>query len=335
MRALVVGAGAVGQVYARHLQLGGADVTFFVREKYRATLERGLDMYPLNGRRPTEPVRFDAFSVVSRPDEVAARTFDQVYLTVSSPALAGPWLRELIAATGDATIVALQPGNDERAVLLAAGVPADRLVSGMITLISYAAPLPGETRFPKPGMAYWFPPMAPAPHSGPRERTAAVVRALRAGKLPSKVHRDVPGAVAFPSAILMPYLVALETAGWSFQALGRGPAIDLGARGAREALAVTAATTGRRRPLGARVLSRPSMLRFALWFAARLFPLPLEIYLREHFTKVHAQTIEFIANYIAKGKPAGVGVAALEQLLAGVEPAQPLAAARQPERPVA
>jgi 2-dehydropantoate 2-reductase len=232
-------------------------------------------------------------------------------------------------------VVALQPGKDERALLLAVGLPADRLVQGMITLISYTAPLPGETRFPKPGMAYWFPPMAPAPHSGPRERTAAVVRALRAGKLPSKVHGDVPSAVAFPSAILMPYLVALETAGWSFQALGRSPALDLGARAVREALAVTAATTGRRRPLGARVMSRPSMLRFALWFAVRLVPLPLEIYLREHFIKVHAQTIEFMANYIAKGKQAGVGVAALEELLAGVEPAGAPATARQPERPVA
>ena len=84
-RALVVGAGAVGQVYGRHLQLGGAQVTFFVRDKYRAMVERGFDMYALNSRRPTEPVRFEEFSVVSRPDEVAARRFDQVYLTVSSP----------------------------------------------------------------------------------------------------------------------------------------------------------------------------------------------------------------------------------------------------------
>jgi 2-dehydropantoate 2-reductase len=332
MRALVVGAGAVGQAYARHLQLGGAEVTFFVRDKYRATLERGLDMYWLNAPRPTEPVRFETFSIVTQPHEVAARRFDQVYLTVSSPALAGPWLRELIAATGDATIIALEPGADDRAVLLAAGVPVERLVQGMITLISYSAPLPGETRFPKPGMAYWFPPMAPAPHSGPRERTAAVVRALRAGKLPSKVHRDVPATVAFPSAVLMPYLIALESAGWSFRELGRGPAIALGASAAREALAITAATTGRRTPFGARAIARPTLLRLALWFGRRVIPLPLEIYLREHFTKVHAQTIEFMEGYIAKGKKAGVSVAALEELLASVEPAH---APARSERPVA
>ena len=80
-RVLVVGAGAVGQVYARHAQQGGAEVTFFVRDKYRNEVARGLDLYPLNRgqRHRTEPVRFEGFEVVSRTDEVAAQRFDQVY----------------------------------------------------------------------------------------------------------------------------------------------------------------------------------------------------------------------------------------------------------------
>src|SRR5262249_32829564 len=136
LRVLVVGAGAVGQAYGLHLQRGGAEVVFFVRDKYRAAAERGFDLYRLRGGGRPARVRLDGCAVVSRADEVAARRFDQVYLTVSSPALHGPWLAELIAAAGDATIVSLQPGADDRAVLLAAGVPAERLVAGMITLIS-------------------------------------------------------------------------------------------------------------------------------------------------------------------------------------------------------
>ncbi|HET9624139.1 MAG TPA: 2-dehydropantoate 2-reductase [Kofleriaceae bacterium] len=217
VRALVVGAGAVGQVYARHLQLGGAEVTLFVREAYRASAARGFTLYPLNAARPRQPVRFEPAAVIARPDEVAARRFDLVILTVASPALAGAWLRDLIAAAGDATIVALQPGLDDRDVILAAGAPAERLVSGMITLIGYAAPLPGETGFAEPSTAYWFPPLAPCALSGPR--ADRVVRALRAGQLPARRVADAARASAFPSAILMPYLVALETAGWSFEAL--------------------------------------------------------------------------------------------------------------------
>ena len=47
-------------------------VTFFVREKYREDCARGFDVYPLNRRRRTEPVRFEGFGVVSRIDEVRA-----------------------------------------------------------------------------------------------------------------------------------------------------------------------------------------------------------------------------------------------------------------------
>ena len=65
-RVLVVGAGAVGQVYGRHAQLAGADVTFFVREKYRDEVTRGFTMYPLNRRRNTEPVEVTGFAASSR-----------------------------------------------------------------------------------------------------------------------------------------------------------------------------------------------------------------------------------------------------------------------------
>ena len=330
-RVLVIGAGAVGQVYARHAQEGGAGITFFVRDKYRDQIARGLDLYPLNRgrRRRTEPVRFEGFSVVSRADEVAAQRFDQVYVTVSSPALRGPWLAELIAATGDATIVALQPGREDRDTIIAAGASPDRLVSGMITLISYAAPLPGETRFGKPGMAYWFPPMSPAPFSGPAERTAAVVALLRQGGLPAKRHPDVPRATAFPSAILMAYLVALETAGWSFRTLLRDHG-QRAARGAREAIAIVGHDEGRP-PLGTRLLTRPGILRIGLWLGARIIPLPLEIYLKEHFTKVGDQTRDFMVGYLARGKEVGLPVTALEQLMAALPPlARPHAL---PERP--
>jgi ketopantoate reductase len=329
-RVLVVGAGAVGQVYARHLQLGGAEVTLFVRAAYRADAARGFTLYPLNARAPTAPVAFAAAGVVTTAAEVAARTFDQVYLTVSSPALAGSWLGELVAAAGDATIVALQPGPGDRATLLAAGIAEDRLVSGLLTLISYAAPLPGETRFPRPGMAYWFPPLGKSPVSGPRERAAAVVAALTAGKLPARLHRAAPGAAAFPTAIMSAYLAALEIAGWSLRALVASGAMTRGGAAAREAMAALAAQLGHGPPLSARLIARPRVLRLGLWSAGALVPLPLEVYLREHFTKVHDQTVEFMAALVAKGQRSGVDVATLASLLGAIAPARAAAAAAGP-----
>lgn len=316
---LVIGAGAVGQVYGRHAHLGGASVTFFVRDKYRETVSRGFDMYPLNRRNKTEAVRFDAFETISQIDEVASRTFDQVYLTVSSPALRGPWLGELVRAIGTSTtLVALQPGQDDLEVILAAGASREQVVSGVITLISYAAPLPGETRFSSPGMAYWFPPLAPSRVSGSEPRVRAVVELLEAGGLPAKRHPDVPRFAAFPTAMLMPFLVALEGVGWKLAAL-RGDRMRLGAKGVREAFAVVGLDAGTP-PLGARLAARPRMLRIALWFGRRIVPLPLETYLREHFTKVGDQTRLYMAGYIARGHEASVDVTALESLMKALPP---------------
>ncbi|HUQ00861.1 MAG TPA: 2-dehydropantoate 2-reductase N-terminal domain-containing protein [Kofleriaceae bacterium] len=312
---LVVGAGSVGQVYARHYQLGGAKVTFFVREKYKAEVERGFDMYPLNERsaRRGEAVRFAGFDVVTRADEVAARTFDQVMITVASPALRGPWLAELVTAARDATIVALQPGLDDRALYLAAGATDDRLVQGLISLISYHAPLPGETRFPGPGMAYWFPPMGPSPFSGPTARRDAVIAALKRGKLPARKHADVGRTAGFPTAVMMPYLVALELGGWTVRGARRSGKLALGGRGAREAVEIVRARLGKP-PFGLGILARPTILRSGVFLARPLIPLPLEIYLEEHFTKVGDQTREFLEGYIAKGQAAGLPTAALEEL---------------------
>ena len=82
MKVLIVGAGAVGVVYGRHLQLAGAELSFYVRDKYRPACEQGLTVYPLNKDRSFKPVDFKEFSVLSSPEEVAAQSFDQVWLAV-------------------------------------------------------------------------------------------------------------------------------------------------------------------------------------------------------------------------------------------------------------
>jgi 2-dehydropantoate 2-reductase len=171
-------------------------------------------------------------------------------------------------------------------------------------------------------MAYWFPPMTPAPFSGPRDRVDAIVSLLKRGGQPAKRHKDVPRTVAFPSAILMAYLIALENAGWSFRELMRG-GINDGARAAREALAIVARDEGGKVPLTARLMARPRVLRTGLWLGRRLVPLPLEVYLKEHFTKVGEQTREFVAGYIARGRELDLPVDALAAQVGALTPAAP------------
>jgi 2-dehydropantoate 2-reductase len=295
-----------------------------VRARYADECRRGLAFYPLNRSKPRAAAVTMAVAptdIITTVDEVRAIGWDQVYLTVSSPALRGPWLGELVAAIGDATLVALQPGQEDRDCILAAGASPDRLVSGMITLVSYHAPLPGET-VPVPGMAYWFPPLAPAPFSGPAERTRAVVAALRKGKQPAKLAPDVSSQVRFPSALLMVLLTALESSGWSFRALAKGPLIGQIRPAVLEAYAVLEAAYGTRAPGRLKFLARPFCLRRIMTLARWIMPMPVETYFQAHFTKVGDQTRMFMQGYLTQGATLGIPTPALAALEAQVRAVQ-------------
>lgn len=304
MKALIVGAGAVGQVFGYHLALGGMDVTFLVKPKYVEECKRGFTMYKLP---KLAPLKWNAAGVVSEP----VGTWDQVYLTVSGPALrSGTWLAELAKATGDATIVVLQPGLEDRTTV-AAHTGEARIVDGTINFLSYHAPLPGETRFAEPGMAYWFFP-GKAPFSGPQARE--VVLSLRAGKLPAKEVADVTKSSPFPGAVLGSFIAALEASQWSFAALRKDGNAKLGARAAREAMKVVEHERGVRAPLGPRLVARGLTFRALSRIAPKITPVDLETYLRVHFTKVADQMHENIARFVTLGRAGGVEVGALEEL---------------------
>lgn len=321
IRVLIVGAGAVGQVLGHHLQLGGANVTFFVRDKYRQETARGFDLCRLRVGREKTYFRFDGFDVVTSAGQVQAAEFDQVYLTVPSSALAGPWLGELAAALGDATVISLQAGPTDRATLIESGVAETRLVFGFVGFFSYRAPLPGERGFPKPATAHWLPALSPTLFSGPKQRSIDVVGALRRGGLPARTYDNLFAAVAFPTAIVMSYLLTLEAANWSLRGFTEPRHRLLAAAGARETIAIVGSTSGSatsprwRTPLVARALALPRFFAFFLRVAGLLVPFPLEAYLRAHFTKVRAQTVDIVQALIARGKAASLDVQALEHLV--------------------
>jgi len=187
MNILLVGAGAVGLVYGRHFQLGGANISFLVREKYAAELQAGITLYHLNkDPRRERPILLTGAGVLTQMADVAAARWDAVILCVSSTALRSMNLGELAQNTGDATIVMLQPGVEDHAYVTARVAPG-RVVAGMISLVSYHTPLPGET-VGKPGTAYWFPPFSPSPFSGQEApRVRALVKTLKQGGQPAAV----------------------------------------------------------------------------------------------------------------------------------------------------
>ena len=306
MNVLLVGAGAVGQVYARHLQRGGAQITFFVREKYRAEMEKaaredGLPMCCMNRGAIGGSVLLRDFGVVSTPEEVAAGAWDVVWLCVSSPALGGAWLGALLAAVGSAVVITLQPGLEDRANLLN-HVPEARLVSGMIPFAAWPAPLHGESG--EKHLAYWLPPFSRTPFD-----TAAAsdtVSVLKRGGAGATIASGLAKQAALGSSVLLNVIASLECAGWTFAGFRHGEWPEQAWASSQEAMAVSAAYLDEEvGPL--RWLVRPWVFRLATRLAPMVVPFDLEGMLQVHFSKVGDQTLTSLDTWIdqasSQGKP--------------------------------
>jgi ketopantoate reductase len=318
MKTLVVGTGSVGRVFAYHLHRAGCAVTFLSRNGHAGDLEGGVVLYQLNRRRPwNSPVRFTGFDVVTLDSRPVERRWDQIYMCVPSNALCGGlpgWIREF---GGDATVVKLQPGLNDCAVFTS-NFPVERMVVGIPTLASYSVPLHGE-KVSEPGTAYWFPPLMPSRFSGPGERVREVVETLNAGGLPARRHADVERLLSYISAVEVPLTAGHECAGWSIRAFCRGRWFSVACRAIREAAAVVSmARHTATPPLIA--FANPTMLRLAIFLLQRERKVPLEPYLKHHFTKLRLQSRQHIDDYLRVAAEYGIPVPGLWELKNGLGP---------------
>ncbi|WP_158596154.1 ketopantoate reductase family protein [Oleomonas cavernae] len=293
MKILIIGAGAVGQVYALHLSKAGHDVSFFAKRKYAGELRAGLTLHRLRrGGHATE--RLQGFGIVTSPEAVAAGTWDQVWITLSSDALRGELAGQVLAAVGMATVITLQPTMADGQFVHGI-VPPAQIVHGSVPFISFQSPLPGCDG--PNGMAYFLPPLRPTMLAGPSARVAPAIAALRRGGLRARRVRDLDRAVAVNIAMGQALIPTLEANQWRLSGLSGTPALAHGLAAAREAVAAVAAETGAS-TLFLKPLLTPLAWRLLLPVAPCLVPFNLETFLRYHFSKLGAQTQVVIDGYI-------------------------------------
>ena len=312
LRVLIVGAGAVGQVYGYYLQRGGAQVAFFVRPKHRAEASGELRLYLMRGKHGRELHTWRADDVICDPLRAAERGFDQIWLCISTAALersleAKGELATLLESTAGTTVVSMGPGLHLKK-LLAPYVPERQRVDGGITMVSYQAPLVDD-EVDAPGIAAYLP--GPSPFSGAQAQR--VVDALKRGGAPAKVHADTGALMAFGSATLMPTMAALEGAGWKLAGLRKGPWAKLAADASAEARAIVAAQVDASAPFGTGLVTATT-LKLASWLAPKVAPFELEVYLQYHFTKVRDQTERLLARFVEEGETVGLPHSALSEL---------------------
>jgi 2-dehydropantoate 2-reductase len=305
------GAGAVGVVYGSHLARGGAEVSVYVRPSRVEEAQRGWDLHKVSllGRRASQ--RWTPSAALTK---VEGR-FDQVWIATPSDALFEPWLPEALAACGEALVVCLQPGRAaaERMMDL---VPAARLVHGAIPFISWRTPLSGSSDARElkcsPGYAYFL----PGPGGFEGSRASEVIGALKAGAFRAR-RAKVDESLAMTSSVLLPHVVALERAGWSFDTLRTSALSQLAVDASHEAAVIAARQLGLRVPLAFRLVATPFTRLAMRLVQSRLTPFDVPAYFRVHFTKVRTQTLQILSEMIIDGTRHGLPVTALSQLQAG------------------
>jgi len=288
-------------------------VVFLVKPEREPRVRAGLRLWRV--RRFGRPIE-----TTLRPHEVFCeatlprdRRWDTVLLCVDATALRAGLLPGLAAAVGQATVASIgQAAGD--AALLAQAFPAEQIVAVVPSMLAWDGPLASET--PGPGVTYWLPPLSSLAVGGPRDRAMPLVAALRRGKLRAHHAPAAAASGARFAALTMPYLAALELAGWSLTALRRSAALELAARAASQATSAVATMPARTSG------GRAWLARLALRALPHLVPFDLERYLARHFTKVGRQTLLMLQEWAALGRQRGRDVSAVERLAAALEDAR-------------
>jgi len=311
---LIIGAGAVGLVYGKHFSDAGHEVTFFVKEKHVEALSKGSIVYHMNNDKSLKkPIRFSQYSLITSFEDVQQSSWDQIYLCFSSTALqAFDFVGFQQALTSKPTLIMLQPSTQDYQCLTSV-FPEEQIVEGMITLISYSAPLSTET-VDIPGTAYWLPPFVPTPFSGQTHRRTEIIQTFLEGKIAAKSSKSVRTQSLFPTAFLMAFLTALESSDWHFNSLrSNTPLLIQLNHSVDEIFAALEAEHNVKRPMAFR-LSSPFVLKTLLRIAPHVMPMDIETYFEAHFTKVKDQTKLYMRNYVNAAKSLGNNHSTVEAL---------------------
>jgi 2-dehydropantoate 2-reductase len=305
-RILIVGAGALGQVFSSIFE-PTSSIAFLVKPAHESRIKNGFVVYQLTrsdapiAKRVTPPI------VLTNAVQAAAISWDQVWLCVHSTAFEQNWLRSLRDNIGSTTIVTVGQGLGDRATLEQQW-PKEQIVQVVPSLFAYYAPLAKEV-LPEPGVAYWSPPKSALEVSGVQDCALAVVDVLQQGGAAAKyVGAKNNGETV--AALTMPFIIMLETCGWSIRALKDN--LRGAAKAAREATRIVAIVQKKKAPSLLATSTITSWL--ALSILPRLAPFNLEDYARVHFAKIGPQTRQMLDAWIKEGSTRELPIKALMAL---------------------
>jgi len=324
LKVLLVGSGAVGQVFGLYLIEAGVELGFYARpasaDKLKQALEHGgIPLFQTSYFRRGDPVahRLENYQVVTDVAESQRFKPDQIWFTTPSPVYYSEWFREFLQKVPSERVVCFAPEGGRSEFFPESG-GEDRLVFGGITFISWQGDLEGGSGRPE-GVNFWLPPLLGIPLIGTEKACREVEELLKKAGFRTMVKKkDFHKTLASVTAVMLAFVAGLELSGWSFRAFRKSPWLKRAACGSREAVLSQLTGTGIFTRTLLRILFSSTGFFLATIFLPLLFPFDLEKYLKFHYLKTRDQTLTLLDVFARDGKRRGLPVENIQVLLQGL-----------------
>jgi hypothetical protein len=317
MQVLIVGCGAVGQVYGLFLQQAGVEVGLYDRPEASEKLSRalksgGLRLYQVTYRHRREPVerRLTDYRMIRGLKEARAFAPDQIWFTVPSPAYYTDWFRDFLQAVPSRRVVCFIP-EGRRPEFMPKGA-GERFVFGGTAFMAWqGGPEAGGGR--PDGINFWRAPLG-IPLAGTREGCREAGLVLKKAGFGYTAEAPDSRTQACITAAMTVFMAGLELAGWSLREYRRSPWRGRAAAACREAVLgqLPAAGALQKALLGTRVLSAAFYLVGV--FLPLLVPFDLEKYLKFHYTKTREQTLVLLEMFAGDGEKRNLPVDTIRRI---------------------
>jgi hypothetical protein len=323
MKVLIVGCGAVGQVFSLYLQRAGVELGLYDRpstaERLKQAMEHGgMPLFQISKSRGKEPLahRLEHHQVLMDEAECLRFRPDLLWFTTPSPVYHSDWFREFLQKVSSERVVCFAPEGG-RSEFFPEGVDKDRLVFGGVTFMAWQGDLEGGGGKPE-AVNFWMPPMLSIPLAGTEKAGREVEQLLKKAGLRASLGKPGSPMQASATAVMTAFVAGLELAGWSLGAFRKSKWLNRAAEAAREAVLGELPRAGFFTRASLVFLFSPATFRLVTFILPLLVPFDLEKYLKFHYLKTRDQSLTLLDVFARDGEKRGLPVENIRTLLQGM-----------------
>lgn len=304
-KVLIVGAGAVGKVYAYYLSKS-CDIGFLVKPQQLADMRQGFSLQHLNrDKKGQKLIFFDNYQTYSSLDINSSGNWDIIILALPSNALTSIEFDKIHSK--NATVILLSPGQQDKSILVENAILEAQIVSNMVSMISFNAdlsqanelePKSDQLRQQSSHLRYYLPPFGKFLFSGSSAQRVDEVVKLFATTLPATACDSVFDELVHANILLLCTVLGLEKCDWSFAKLRQN-------RRQRQVIVrhIKAFNLAIYRHYQIKTpryykLITPFAINVALLILPLLTPFNLEAYLSYHYQKVLPQSLQHLQECV-------------------------------------